>query len=93
MGLFRNGQPIAAIQFRGRQMYTWSEIIYDGRGYRISQDQENPHSYTFKDQAGDLLLNAYNETPLEIRLERPLPVHLIILVALRIIEENQITIR
>lgn len=91
MVLFRNGQPIAAMQYRGRQMNTWSEVVYDGRGYRISQGRENPQAYVVKDQAGDRLLSIENGTPLKIMLERPLPVHLLILVVLRIIEENQFT--
>jgi signal transduction histidine kinase len=90
MVLFRNGQPVAAMQYRGRQMHNWSEIVYDGRGYRISQDHDDPQRYALKDQAGDLLLIIHDGVPLEIRLERPLPVHLILLVFLRIFEENQI---
>ncbi len=93
MVLFRNGQPIAAMQYRGRQMNECSEIVYDGRGYRISQVQEENQYYSVKDQAGDQLFSIHNGTHLEVRLERPLPVHLIILVVLRIFEENQIIVK
>jgi hypothetical protein len=80
------------MQYRGRQMNTWSEVVYDGRGYRISQSQGNPQAYVVKDQVGDLLLSIENGNPMKINLERPIPVHLIILVALRIIEESQFTV-
>lgn len=93
MVLFRNGQPIAAAQYRGRQMHVWSEFVYDGRGYRLSQDQEDSPHFTLRDQGGDLLLSIQNGTPLEFKLERPLPVHLAILVILRLIEENQIDVQ
>jgi len=91
--LFRNRQPVAAMQYRGRQMLTWSETVYDGRGYRISQDHDDPQRYTLKDQAGDQLLTIQNGIPLKCQLERPLPVHLIILVLLRIFEENRIVVK
>ena len=90
MVLFRNGQPTAAAQYRGRQLHVWSEFVYDGRGYRLSQDSENPAICYLRDQVGDLLLSIQNGSPLEFKLERPLPVHLLILVILRIIEENQV---
>ena len=90
MVLFRNGQPTAAAQYRGRQLHVWSEFVYDGRGYRLSQDSENPANCYLRDQVGDLLLSIQNGSPLEFKLERPLPVHLLILVILRIIEENQV---
>ena len=86
MVLFRNGELIAAVQYHGRQMHTWIEVIYDGRGYRISQARENPQQHTVKDQVGDLLLTIFNGNQLEVTLECPLPVHLIILVVFRIIE-------
>jgi len=33
--LTRNQQALAAVQYQGRQMNTWSEIIYDNHGYRL----------------------------------------------------------
>lgn len=90
MVLYRNGQPIAAAQYRGRQMHVLSEFVYDGRGYRISQDPEDPQQYIFKDQVGDLLLSLQDTNPLEFILNRPLPVHLVTMIILRILEENQI---
>jgi signal transduction histidine kinase len=88
MVLFRNGQPVAALQYRGRQLHAWSEVVYDGRGYRISQDAKTPERYILRDHTGDLLLTVHHKIPTEVTLERPLPVQLIILVALRILEEN-----
>jgi len=93
MVLFRNGQPLSAMQYRGRQMHAWSEIVYDGRGYRISQDRDDPQRYAVKDQSGELILNIQNGIPLKIQLERPLPVHIILLVLLRIFDENQIVVK
>ena len=36
MVLTRNGQSLAAMQYQGRMLNAWSEIVYDGRGYRLS---------------------------------------------------------
>ena len=88
--LFRKGQPLAAMQYRGRQMQSWSEIVYDGRGYRISPDRDRPQVFIVKDQAGDLMLSLQAGNTLEIQLARPLPVHLIILVTLRVTEETPV---
>jgi hypothetical protein len=93
MVLFRNRQPVAAMQYRGRQMHAWSEVVYDGRGYRLSQERDDPQQYVLKDQAGDLLLSIQHGDPLEATLVRLLPVHLIILVVLRIIEESQMVVK
>ncbi len=93
MVLFRNRQPLAAMQYRGRQMAVWSEIVYDGRGYRLSQEGEFPQQYVVKDQAGDLLVSIRSGSQLEVSLARPLPVQFVILVVLRIIEENQAVVK
>jgi hypothetical protein len=68
-------------------------MVYDGRGYRLSQERDDPQQYVLKDQAGDLLLSIQHGDPLEATLVRPLPVHLIILVVLRIIEESQMVVK
>jgi hypothetical protein len=78
------------MQYRGRQMHTWSEIVYDGRGYRISLEREDAQHYLVKDQSGEIMLTLLHNSSFEINLTRPLPVQFIILVVLRIMEENQV---
>ena len=87
MVLTRNGQPLAAIQYQGRLMNTWSEIVYDGRGYRLSRSKDMPGNYVLVDEAGDEVLSAEGVTSPQIELCRALSLPLLVMVALRIMDE------
>ncbi len=87
MVLTRNGQPLAAIQYQGRLVNTWSEIIYDGRGYRLSYVKDRPGQCVLADQAGDELLSAEGGASPQIALRRALSLPLLVMVTLRIIDE------
>jgi hypothetical protein len=91
--LARNGQPLAAIQLQGRLLSTWSEIIYDGQGYRLSSCQEQPDCFALMDQAGDEVLSAQNGDSLQIVLRRALPLALLVMVAMGIADEMRSTER
>ncbi|MGC9357031.1 MAG: HAMP domain-containing sensor histidine kinase [Anaerolineae bacterium] len=88
--LTRNGQPLAAMQYQGRQVHTWSEIIYDGRGYRLSyvQEQEKiPCDFTLVGQTGELLLCVRGTKEPTLDLQRALPLPLLIMATTRIVDE------
>ncbi len=85
--LTRNGQPLAAMQYQGRLVNTWSEIIYDRRGYRLSHTNNLPYRRVLADKAGDELLVAEGDTCLQITLRRALPLPLLAMVTLRIMDE------
>jgi NarL family two-component system sensor histidine kinase LiaS len=91
MVLTRNGQPLAAIQYQGRLLNTWSEIVYDGRGYRLSGVKGQPGSYVLADEAGDELLCIHggdvHQQPSQIEVRRALPLHLLVMVAARSVDE------
>ena len=57
MVLTRNGQPLAAMQYQGRLLDTWNEIIYDGRGYRLShvkgKGRARPNVHILVNEVGD----------------------------------------
>jgi hypothetical protein len=89
MVLTRNGQPLAAIQYQGRLLNTWSEIVYDGRGYRLSYVKGQPHCCVLADEVGDELLFVENGGSPQIELRRPLPLPLLVMVTMRIVEESQ----
>jgi len=86
MVLTRNGQPLAAIQYQGRLVNTWSEIVYDGRGYRLSRSKVLGN-YVLVDEAGDEALSAEGVTLPQIELCRALSLPLLVMVALRIMDE------
>jgi hypothetical protein len=83
----RNGQPLAAMQYQGRLVNTWSEIAYDGRGYRLSYAKDQPGQCVLVDEAGDELLLIESDGVLQIELRRALPLPLLVMVAMRVVDE------
>jgi signal transduction histidine kinase len=89
MALTRNGQPLAAMQSQGRLLNAWTEIIYDGRGYRLSQVRGRPDSYVLVDRADEELLSV--EGGAVIKLCRVLPLPLLAMVAMRVLDQVSAT--
>jgi hypothetical protein len=87
MVLTRNGQPMAAMQPQGRMLHTWSEIVYDGRGYRLSYVKGKPGGYLLVDETNDTLLTAKGSDPEQFELHRALPLPLLVMVTMRIADE------
>jgi NarL family two-component system sensor histidine kinase LiaS len=87
MVLTRNGQPMAAMQPQGRMLHTWNEIVYDGRGYRLSYVKGKPGGYVLVDEANDTLLVAEGSDPDRFELRRALPLPLLVMVTMRIADE------
>jgi signal transduction histidine kinase len=89
--LLRNGQPLAAMQYQGRLLNTWSEIIYDGRGYCLcyAKDKDRPDDRVLVDEAGDECLFVQDGDPLQITLRRALPLPLLVMVATRVLDESE----
>ena len=87
MVLMRNGQPMAAMQPQGRMLHTWNEIVYDGRGYRLSYVKDVPGGYALMDEENDTLLTAEGSDPDRFKLHRALPLPLLVMVTMRIADE------
>ncbi len=87
MVLTRNGQPLAAMQPQGRMLHTWSEIVYDGRGYRLSYVKGGSKGYILTDETNDTLLAAAGSNPDQFELRRALPLPLLVMVTMRIADE------
>jgi len=87
MVLTRNGQPMAAMQPQGRMLHTRNEIVYDGRGYRLSYVKGKPGGYVLVDEANDTLLVAEGSDPDRFELRRALPLPLLVMVTMRIADE------
>ncbi len=87
MVLTRNGQPLAAMQYQGRLLNAWSEIVYDGRGYRLSYVKGQPGRCVLVDEVGDELLTVEDGASPQIELRRPLPLPLLVMVTMRIVDE------
>ncbi len=84
--LIRNEQPLAAMQYRGRQMNTWTEIIYDDRVYQLRYGQEDHRTLHLIDPSDTQWLQANAR---EIWLQQACPCPLLAMVASRVIEELQ----
>jgi NarL family two-component system sensor histidine kinase LiaS len=87
MVLTRNGQSLAAMQPQGRMLHTWSELVYDGRGYRLSYVKGQPSGYVLTDEVNDTLLTAAGSDPDQFELHRALPLPLVVMVTMRIADE------
>jgi len=87
MVLTRNGQPLAAMQYQGRLLNAWSEIVYDGRGYRLSYVKGQPGRCVLVDEVGDELLMIEDGASPQIELHRALPLPLLVMVTMRIVDE------
>lgn len=88
MVLTRNGQAMAAMQYQGRLVHAWTEIVYDGRGYRLSADETAPTRYLLMDQVGDVVLTVDVGGALRVTLHRALPLPLLIMVVGRVVDER-----
>jgi hypothetical protein len=88
MVLTRNGQPLAAMQHQGRLLNTWTEIVYDGRGYRLSYDRNRPSDLVLADEAGDEWLSIKGGDVSRITIHQALPLPLLVIVAMRVLDET-----
>ena len=86
--LFRNGQPLAAVQYQGRQIDMWSEFIYAGMGYRLDAVGK-AGEFHLLDENGQEIMQFLCQTGLEIKLQRPAPLTLLLLAALRLLDEKK----
>jgi signal transduction histidine kinase len=87
--LTRNGQPLAAMQYQGRLLNTWSEAIYDGRGYRLSRVKNTPGNRVLVDAAGDECLLVEGGDAPQATLRRALPLPLLVMAVMRILDEDE----
>ncbi len=87
MVLTRNGQPLAAMQYQGRLLNTWTEIVYDGRGYRLSRVKGHPGNCVLVDKVGDEYLSVEDGESPQVELRRALPLPLLVMVAMRVVDE------
>ena len=90
MVLMRNGQPVAAMQYRGRLLDTWTEIVYDGHGYQMSyvKDKDRPDTRVLVDEGGEECLFVEGGKAPQAKLLRPLPLPLLVMTAVRILDET-----
>jgi NarL family two-component system sensor histidine kinase LiaS len=87
MVLMRNGQPLAAMQQQGRLMSTWSEIVYDGRGYSLLCASELSGGCVLRDGAGEPVLTIREGDQPQVTLHRPVALALLTMVVVRVMDE------
>ena len=96
--LMRNRQPLAALQSQGRLLNRWTELVYDGRGYRLLPAKREPGQclpgqtraggYLLQDREGETLLHISESDPLQIKLYRTQPLPLLVAVLMQIITQE-----
>jgi signal transduction histidine kinase len=100
--LERKNQALAALQYRGRQMDTWTEIVYDDRAYRLIYGDSESEDFVLLDPGGSTALVATQllrgdpqdaGTPqgddARILLSRALPLPLVAIAIARILGEAE----
>lgn len=94
--LERRDQALAAMQYRGRQMDTWTEIIYDDHIYRLTYGERAADDFLLLDVQGTPVLStqesgertAAPRGPVSgIILHTHLPLPLVAIVVARILDE------
>jgi len=91
MVLTRSGQPLAAVQYQGRLLNTWREIIYDGRGYRLINAKGPSGCCALIDEASEEAFVADGGDQPQIILRRALPLPLLVLTAMCLVDEAALT--
>lgn len=85
--LARNEQPLAAMQHRGRLLDIWSELLYDGAGYRLSHEPGEASGCVLTDGDNNQVLWLRGIECAEITLYRAVPLPLLVMVAIRSLED------
>ncbi len=85
--LERRGQALAAMQYHGRQMDTWTALVYDDRSYRLHYKNDGSGGYELRDGADRPVLEAQDG---HITLLSALPLPLIAMITTRIIDESTV---
>lgn len=87
MVLLRNQQALAALQYQGRQMNTWTEIVYDDHSYHLSYTREKACTFSLINEQNVPLLCAEGLELPKLTLYHPLPLPLLITTVARILDE------
>jgi signal transduction histidine kinase len=85
--LERGELPLAAMQYRGRELDTWTDIIYDDTFYRLAHVEDGKGGFVLSDEDDELFLTIEGA---RMRLHQTLPLPLVVMVAARFIEESAI---
>jgi hypothetical protein len=78
------------MQYQGRILHTWTELIYDGHGYRLSHVKDYSSRCVLADLAAEELLSITDTLPSQITLHRALPLPLLAMVVARALDETSI---
>lgn len=84
--LERNDQPMAALQHRGHETGSHTDIIYDDRTYTLTTSAEDQESFVLTDAASGETLVTFEGAHVQVDHRLPLP--LIVMVAARVIDET-----
>ena len=89
MLLLRKRQPLAALQYQGRQIRSWTEIHFDEHGYSLVPGREADTTLTVFDESGATLMAlSWSGDTLSIALQQAVPLPLLALTAARALDEQ-----
>lgn len=82
-------QALAALQYQGRQIRTWTEINFDDHGYSLVCDREKPDTPTVYDENGAIMAELkWMGANLSVALQQAIPLPLLTVITARALDER-----
>lgn len=88
--LKRNGQPLAAYQYQGRQMNTWTEIVYQTQTYNLVYGKENTNIYKLLDGMGCEYAEM-DKVSMTVQIYHEIPFQLLMMMVVRVLDEISVS--
>jgi len=84
-------QAVAAMQYQGRQIHSWTEVNFDDHGYSLVPERETPDRWTLYDEGGATLAELQGSgNDLSLTLRQALPLPLLAMIVARMLDERLI---
>ncbi len=87
--LMSKRQAVAALQYQGRQIRTWTEVIFDDHGYSLVPERDTPEILTVYDESGTTMAQLkWSGNDLSVVLQQAIPLPLLAMITARSLDER-----
>jgi len=82
-------QAVAALQYQGRQIRTWTEIHFDDHGYSLVSGRDDLDTLVLYDEGGNIMADLkWSGDNLSIAVQQAIPLPLLAVIAARAVDER-----
>ena len=82
-------QAVAALQYQGRQIRTWTEIHFDDHGYSLVPGRDNLNTLVLYDEGGSTMADLkWSGQNLSVAVQQAIPLPLLAVIAARALDER-----